>query len=168
VAPAFAIQGTVYDSLRMRLYDATPPRIEYFSGDRERVLRRMESSGRADLVEQAQNIRDRAKELWRTKRDIELAGADELMVRKYATAVAIARRYDVRSQEVEHALRRLAYFTDVLGDATMRAYVTRIKDPTDPAKARALTYRDGMYAQSRSGLLAPPSPNDEVRTLPAP
>ncbi len=169
VPAAIARQGTLYDSLRTGLYNATPPAVVYFSPQQEKILKQMENSGRDALVQQAQDLRDSIKEGWRTKRDKELAAADELMVRRYATAVALARQFNVRNAEVQHAIGRLAYFTDIIGDAKMREYVSKTTDPTDPSKSRTLTYTDGMYLRSRPGLTAtPPSSGEPVSAPVAP
>jgi tetratricopeptide (TPR) repeat protein len=166
VPATIARQGTLYDSLRTGLYNATPPAIKYFTPQQDRLLAQLENSGRDNLIQQAQDLRDSVKEGWRTKKERELAGADELMVRRYATAVALARQYNVRNAEVTHAIGRLAYFTDIIGDAKMREYVTKTKDPTDPSKSRTLPYNDGMYVQSRPGLTATPPSNGEAMPIP--
>ena len=166
VPAAIARQGTLYDSLRTGLYNATPPAVKYFTPQQEKLLKQLEDSGRDNLIAQAQDLRDTVKEQWRAKKERELAGADELMVRRYATAVALARQYNVRNAQVTHAIGRLAYFTDIIGEAKMRDYVTKTKDPNDPMKLRMLSYTDGMYVQSRPGLTATPVSNAEA--LPAP
>jgi tetratricopeptide (TPR) repeat protein len=166
VPAAIARQGSLYDSLRTGLYNAVPPQIKYFTPQQESLLKQLESSGRQDLQDKADDLRTTVKEGWRSKKETELAGADELMVRRYATAVALARRYNVRNDEVTHAIARLAYFTDIIGNDKMRAYVTKTKDPADPSKSRTLPYSDGMYLQSRPGLTATPPPVGEGLPVP--
>jgi tetratricopeptide (TPR) repeat protein/outer membrane protein assembly factor BamD (BamD/ComL family) len=168
VPAAIARQGTLYDSLRTGLYNATPPAVKYFSPKQEKLLAQLENSGRDNLIAQAQDLRDTVKEQWRAKKERELAGADELMVRRYAIAVALARQYNVRNAQVTHAIGRLAYFTDILGEAKMREYVTKTKDPNDTMKIRNLPYSDGTYVQSRPGLTATPVSNAEALPAPAP
>ena len=102
-------------------------------------------------------LRDGARDGWRKKKELELSASDELMVKRYAQAVAIARRYNVRNPQVEKAIRRLAYFTDIIGDAKVRDYVTRAKDPGDPATN--LTYADGQFVQARPGQTVVPPAN---------
>jgi tetratricopeptide (TPR) repeat protein len=110
---------------------------------------------------QADDLRTNVKEGWRKKKEVELAGADQLMVKRYATAVAIARKYNIRNAQVTHAVERLAYFTDIIGDANMRSYVTQTKDLSDPSGMATLPYTDGMYLQARPGMTATPPPAGE-------
>jgi tetratricopeptide (TPR) repeat protein/outer membrane protein assembly factor BamD (BamD/ComL family) len=166
VPAALARQGSIYDTLRSGLYNATTPPLKIFTPQQEKTLKQMEDSGRDDLMDKADEIRNTVKEGWRSKRDKELAAADEVMVRRYATAVALARQYNVRNPAVVHAIDRLAYFTDILGDAKMREYVTKTKDPNDPSKTRNLDYKDGQYVQSRPGLTASPVSSPVARPLP--
>jgi len=168
VAAAIARQGTLYDALRTGLYDATPPAVRYFSASQEHGLAQLESSGRSDLVARAQELRDTVKELWRSKKARELAGADALMVQRYATAVAFARQHDVDDGHVRLAIERLAYFTDVLGEAQMREYVTKTRDPGDAARLRMLPYTEAMYVRARPGLTAIPTPSATQSPAPLP
>jgi hypothetical protein len=165
---AIARQGSIWDGLRTGLYNTTTGGkdacFKLFTVQQENVLKQMENSGRDNLIDQAGEIRDRAKENWRTKKESELAGTDTLMVRKYAQAVYLGRRYNVRNQWVAKAIGKLAYYTDILGDAKMKDYVTVTSDPTDPN--RKLDYKDGQYPQSRPGLTATPSPNGGALPLP--
>ena len=62
------------------------------------------------------------------------------------------------------AVRRLAYFTDIIGDAKLKVYVEGTIDPTDPTKK--LEYRDGLYLQSRPGQSALPANNGNATPLP--
>jgi tetratricopeptide (TPR) repeat protein len=164
VPAAIARQGTLFDSLRTGLYNAVPPQIKYFTAKQEALLKQLEASGRDNLQAQADDLRTTVKEGWRTKKDTELAGADELMVRRYATAVALARKYNVRNDEVTHAIARLAYFTDIIGNDKMRAYVSKAKD----ANGSPLSYTNDMYLQSRPGLTATPTPVGAGLPVPVP
>jgi tetratricopeptide (TPR) repeat protein len=166
VPAAIARQGTVYDALRTGLYNAVPPAVKYFTPTQEALLKRLEGSGIPKLQDQADDLRTTVKEGWRKKKEVELAGADEVMVKRYATAVAYARKYNVRNPAVTKAIERLAYFTDIIGDAKMRDYVTRTKDPTDLSGSSNLTYTDGMYLQSRPGLTATPPPAAQAPPAP--
>jgi hypothetical protein len=166
VPAAIARQGSVYDSLRTGLYNAVPPQIAYFTAKQNALLKQLEASGRPELQDKADELRTNVKELWRTKKETELTAADQLMVQRYAKAVALARKYNVRNDEVTHAIARLAYFTDIIGNDKMRGYVTQTKDPTDPSNSRTLSYSDGMYLQSRPGLTATPAPLGEGLPLP--
>jgi hypothetical protein len=115
----------------------------------------MQRSALGTGVNQAAEIRDLAKERWRSKKAATLESVEKEMVRRYVLAAALGHR---------RASTKLAYYTDVLGDAQMRDYVTRTPDPSDPSKK--LTYTPNMYVNRRDGLhaatpvvlFAPPAP----------
>ena len=164
---AIARQGTIYDGLRTGLYNTTTAKgscFTLFSPQQESVLKQMENSGRDNLIDQAGQIRDAAREGWRTKKESELGGTDAVMVRRYAQAVYLARKYNVRNAFVNKAIAKLAYYTDIIGDAKMKEYVTATSDPTDPSKK--LDYKDGQFVQSRPGLTSTPAANGGAVPLP--
>jgi hypothetical protein len=160
-----ARQGSLFDTLRTGLYNLVPPALKYFTKAQEDNLKKLENSGRPELEEKAGEIRDRVKEEWRSKKEKELTGSDEVMVRRYATAVALARKFNVRNPAIQRAVARLAYFTEVIGEAKMRAYVEGTSDPAD--KSKKLTYTDGQFVQTRSGQTAVPPPSGAPSPLPA-
>lgn len=164
VPTALARRGTVWDALRTGLYNAIPPNIKYFTPQQEKLLKQLEDSGRPELQDKADALRDTAREGWRTKKETELNGADNLMVRNYASSVHLARKYNVRSAYVQKAIGRLAYFTDIIGDAKLRGYVTQTADPSEAGKK--LDYKDGQYLQSRPGLTAVPKASGKATVLP--
>lgn len=165
VPAAYARRGALFDSLRTGLYNTVPPALKYFTAKEDAFLKSLENSGRQELQDKADELRDAKKEFWRKKKDQELSGADQLMVRHYATAVAMARKYSVKNDYVTRAIGRLAYFTDIIGDAKMKGYVEGTADPVNAGSK--LTYRDGQYMQTRPGLSAVPKPNGSAVPLPA-
>lgn len=158
-----ARRGTLFDTLRNGLYFA---KVKTLNTQQQTTLDAMRKSGRPDLEEKADAIEDAIKDAWRKKRDEELAGADELMVRHYATSVAMARKYNVRNALVTKAIGRLAYYTDILGDANMSKYVTNTPDPTNKG-ATKLSYSQNQYVQTRPGLAVLPPPQGNSKPLPA-
>jgi hypothetical protein len=88
------------------------------------------------------------------------------MVRRYATAVAYARKYNVKNPAITKAIGRLAYYTDIIGDAKMQQYVTNAPDPTTKG-ATKLTYSPNMYVQTRPGLTTLPAAQGDAKPLPA-
>ena len=149
VPAALARRGAVFDALRSGLYDTTKVRLFDASGDR--LVATLRSSGQPKLVDQADELEDTAQRVWREKKERELDGADEVIIRRYATAVAYARKYNVKSAQITRALGRLAFYTDIIGDAKMAAYVTSTPDPTTKG-ATKLPYSVGMYVKTRPGL----------------
>lgn len=161
-----ARQGTLSDSIRTGLYEVRPPALKYFTTQQEAFLKQLESSGRPELEEKAGELRDQKKDYWRTKRDKELDALDELVVNRYVRAILLARQFSVRSPAVQRAVARLAYLTDVIGDAKMREQVEKVPDPTDPAGQRKVQYTDGMFIQARAGLTAVPNASGKAAPIP--
>ncbi len=164
VPTAIARQGTIWDTLRSGLYAVV--KVELFTAQEKQLLNSMRNSGRADLEEKADALEDAKKDFWRKKKEQELAGADEIMVRRYATAVALGRKYNVRNTLITRAISRLAYYTDIIGDANMSKYVTNTPDPTNKG-ATKLTYTQNQYVQTRPGLAVLPPPQGNSKPLPA-
>ncbi|MBX3186875.1 MAG: tetratricopeptide repeat protein [Labilithrix sp.] len=166
VPTAIARQGSLYDTLRTGLYNQT--KVELFTPQEKATLNQMRNSGRPDLEEAADKLEDLKTDFWRQKKQQELDGADQVMVKRYATAVTLARKYNVRNGQITRAISRLAYFTDVIsgGDAKMAEYVTSTPDPTNKGQTK-LTYTPGMYVKTRPGLAALPPPEGKASPLPA-
>ncbi len=164
VPAAFARQGAIFDTLRTGLYNTV--KVKLFDANGERLLNTMRNSGRDDLMNKADELEDKAKDFWKGKKQQELDGADEIMVRRYATAVAYARKYNVKNAAITRAIGRLAYYTDIIGDAKMQQYVTNAPDPTTKG-ATKLTYSPNMYVQTRPGLTALPAAQGDAKPLPA-
>lgn len=164
VPAAFARQGSIFDTLRTGLYNTV--RVKLFTRQQERLLDTMRDSGREDLMMKADELEDVARDFWRDKKQQELDGADEVMVRRYATAVAYARRYNVKNPAITKAIGRLAYYTDIVGDAKMRAYVSNTPDPTTRGASK-LPYTPNLYVQTRPGLTVLPQARGDARPLPA-
>jgi tetratricopeptide (TPR) repeat protein len=167
VPATIARQGAVFDTLRTGLYNTTTAKggIKLFTAQQEKLLNTMRNSGRDELMNKADELEDQTKEFWRKKKQQELDGADEAMVRRYGTAVALGRKYNVRNAQVSRAIARLAYYTDIIGDANMAKYVGNAPDPIN--KGGKLSYSPNMYVQTRPGLTALPPPDGESVPLPA-
>jgi hypothetical protein len=161
-SPEYAVvvrsrQGSLFDSLRTALYEVRPPALKYFTPKQENLLKQLENSGRDELMEKADQYRDQKKDFWRNQRDREINAADEVAVDRYVRAVLYARILNVRNPEVTRALARLAYLTDVLGDAKMKEFVSKVQDPADSSGKKTVEYKDGMFMQARPGLTVPPT-----------
>jgi hypothetical protein len=141
--------GSLYDSLRTGLYNTRPPQLKMADAKTEAILKRFEKSPNPDDQDKADQIRQRLTEAWRATRERELNSADEAMIHFYAQSVALAKRYNVRNAAVNRANQRLAFFTDILGEAKMAKYTQGIQD---------LNYREGLFLQTRPGLVASPAP----------
>jgi tetratricopeptide (TPR) repeat protein len=154
---AIARQGSVYDSLRTGLYNTRPPELKMFTDAQERALRAAEESDNLDLQDKADEIRLSVQTAWRDKRDQELDSADQVAVDRYATAVILARRYNLSNAAVTRAIRRLAFLTDVVGEAKMAQFT---------AGKPELEYTPGMFQRMRPGVVTAPEPNGLPEPLP--
>ena len=154
---AIARQGSLYDSLRTGLYNTRPPDLKLFDARTEAMLKRAEASGNLDLQEKADAVRVKVQQAWRDAREKELNAADEIMVTLYSQSVVLARRYNVSDPQVTRAIRRLAFFTDVIGEAKMQAYASKVKD---------LNYTPGMFTKQRPGMTGAPKPQGMAAPLP--
>jgi len=155
---AIARQGSLYDSLRTGLYNTRAPQLKIFDAKTEAVLKKAENSDNPDLQEKADALRVKVQNAWRDRRDQELNSADQIMVDRYGNAVVLAKRYSVSNPEVTRAIRRLAFFTDVIGEAKMQQYTSTIKD---------LNYSAGMFPRMRPGQASAAPPQGLPAPLPA-
>jgi hypothetical protein len=157
VTSALARQGSLYDSLRTGLFNTREPQLKLFTAQEDKLLKQLEESGNEELMDKAAERRDKRVNDWRTKRDQELTSADTIMVQRYTAAVTVARKFNVRSTAVNKALQRLAFFTDVLGDAKMRQFSTGVE---------GFTYTDGMWQKTRPGMVVEPEVGIQPGPLP--
>ncbi len=155
---ALARQGSLYDSLRTGLYNTKPPELRMFDKKTEALIRRAENSDSLELQEKADAIRMSVETAWREARDRELDGADKVMVDRYGNAISLARRYNVSNPAVSRAIQRLAFFTDVIGEAKLGQHTARVKD---------LGYTPGLFLRLRPGLVKAPE-STQVPPAPAP
>lgn len=175
VPAAFARQGQIFDTLRSGLYNTvtyTGPnpvptgKIRLMTLQQEKLLETMRNSGRDDLMTKADELEDATKDFWKQKKQQELDGADEVMIRRYATSVAYSRKFNVKNSHVTRAVGRLAYYTDIIGDAKMAQYVGNTPDPTNKGASK-LTYTPFMYVQTRPGLTVLPAAQGAASPIPA-
>lgn len=146
---ARARQGSLYDSCRTGLYNARPPGLRLYTDKEERLLKLAETSDRDDLIETADALRQKRREQWRAARERLLSDADKAMVRFYAEAVVWARAWKVRNSAVDLAIQRLAFFTDILGDAKIRDWSSAA---VDPETKNAFEYKDSFFLRTRPGM----------------
>lgn len=169
---ARARQGSLYDSCRTGLYNARAPGLKLYTKKEEETLAKADKLCEEEGNEKACNIGDtfRAKRRtdWRNKRDTELAKTDTAMVRGYAEAIEWAKAWKVQVDATDNAIRRLAFFTDIIGDEKLRQYTTGMKVPSaDPGgAARDFAYADKMFLRMRRGVTA--DVKTDVMTSPVP
>ena len=154
-ATALARQGSIYDSLRTGLYNTRAPALVIIPKKVEAILKKFEASDNPDDQDKVDEIKQKYTGAWRDARERELNGADEAMVGLYAQSVVLSKKYNTRSAAINHAIQRLAFFTDILGEAKMKQYAQGVQ---------GLDYREGLFLQTRPGMLAAPQP----QAMPAP
>jgi hypothetical protein len=155
---AKARQGSLYDSCRTGLYNARPPGLKLYSDKEEKLLKLAETSGRDDLQEAADALRQKRREDWRAARERQLDDGDKPMIKFYTEAVVYGRAFKVRNAAVDTAIQRLAFYTNILGDAKLRDLTQGV---TDPEAKAPFQYSDGLFLRTRPGM-APPLKNDEL------
>lgn len=158
---ARARQGSLYDSVRSGLYNARPPGLKLYTDKEEKILKMAETSDREDLQEKADAIRQSRRELWRQVREREIDDADKAMVKFYVEAWVWAKAWKVRNASVDYAIQRLAFYTDIIGDAKLNQFSQGV---VDPISKQPFVYTDGIFLRSRPGQ-TPPLTNDG---MPAP
>jgi len=164
IPAAYERWGSLYDSLRSGLYACGGTAFKLFTPKQEGLLKQLRSSGRDDLVDLADNTEAAVKDGWKKKRDLEIDGADTIMIRYYATSAQLQKAFNVRNVWTARAIQRLDSFTHVIGDAKMATYVNATTNPASPGTK--LTYTNNMYPQMRSGLPLPLATNGTAQPLP--
>ncbi len=138
-------QGSLFDTLRVGFSGLTNVNVLY--PQEAQWLQAMRATGRPDLLALANSIQAAKNDFWRQKRQLELDGCDTVMVKRYATAIALARAHDIRNAQVTRARARLGFYTDVLGDERMAELVEATPDPATNG-ATKLTYKARQYVQA--------------------
>ncbi|WP_437293852.1 tetratricopeptide repeat protein [Sorangium sp. So ce426] len=160
---ARARQGSLYDSCRTGLYNARPPGLKLYTDKEEKLLKLAETSDREDLQETADALRQNRREQWRAARERLLNDADKAMVKFYVESVVWAKAWKVRNPAVDLAIQRLAFFTDILGDAKLREWSQGV---IDPETKRPFEYKDGLFLRTRPGMTPPLAPDGLPLPLP--
>lgn len=135
-------QATLYDHCRSRLYYAN---VDVGSPLDEWVY----TGGDADPDPTPADLR---REVWRTRRAALIDRVDRPMVKFYAEAYVWGRAFRAAPAASALAVRRLAFFTDVVGELKIAEYV---KDVSDPVTRSPFVYRDGMFTLARPSPLPP-------------
>jgi hypothetical protein len=161
---AKARQGSLYDSCRMGLYSAREPGIKLYSDKEEKLIKLAESSGRDDLVEAADALKAKRRLDWRAAREKQLDDADKPMVKFYTEAVVYGRAFKVRNSAVDTAIQRLAFYTNILGDAKIRDLTQGV---LDPETKQPFQYTDSYFLRTRPGMAQQLKSDELPSPLPA-
>ncbi len=119
----------------------------------------MRNSGHGPTLKyKADQLEDAAKDFWKQE---EAAGARRRR-RDHGPSLRdvawrYARKYNVKNPAITKAIGRLAYYTDIIGDAKMQQYVTELARSDDEGRSQACRTRRNQYVQTRPGLTALPA-----------
>jgi hypothetical protein len=102
-------------------------------------------------------MRTSIQQAWRDARDKEIDSADDNLIDRYARSIVFAKRFNISNPAITRAIRRLAYVTDVIGEAKMQGHASKVPD---------LNYQPGMFQRMRPGLVTTPKPVGLPRPLP--
>jgi len=164
---ARARQGSLYDSCRTGLYNARAPGLKLYTKKEEKLLKTLDdlcvNQGSDDACEKYDVFTANRRTQWRKTRDQDLAQADKVMVKQYAESIVWAKAWKVRVDAVDHAISRLAFFTEIIGDPKLRDYSSGVQDP---ASKSAFVYQDGMFMRMRRGQATEVKPNILPSPLP--
>ena len=87
------------------------------------------------------------------------------MVKFYTEAVVWAKASEgPQPDAVDHAIQRLAFFTDILGNAKLREFSQGVLDPETNT---AFAYTDDIFLRTRPGMTVDPAVNGMPSPLPA-
>jgi outer membrane protein assembly factor BamD (BamD/ComL family) len=162
---ARARQGSLYDSTRTGLYNAREPALKLYTKKEDKLLKQLDdlcvNQGNDNACDKYDTFTANRRTQWRKSRDQYLADADKAMVRGYVESILWAEAWKVRVDSVDKAIARLAFFTDIIGDAKLRDYSNGLKDPV---KQQPFVYTDGTFLRMRRGMTTQAKP----KLLPAP
>jgi hypothetical protein len=165
---ARARQGSLYDSCRTGLYNAREPGLKLYNDKEEKLLKQLDdlcvNQGSEDACIKHDEFQAKRRADWTKQRDEDLASADKAMVAGYAEAILWAKSWKVRVDAVDNAIARLAFFTEIIGDAKLREYTSPLQDP---ATKSPFKYQDGMFVRMRRGMVTKVEPQVVPSPLPA-
>jgi hypothetical protein len=171
---AMARTGTLYESLRSGLDASTPIMVSPETQAKLAKLQKFAAllqSGKlssadcmaqlhvscddgGDKIKDAINdVQDAMKSAWRSTKDQYLHEITQAMVDRYAFVAVMARSMPAPPEGADFSVRRLEYFTSVLGQDAMKAFVENAPDPLHTGQK--LTYRNSEF-QPAGALPEPP------------
>ena len=163
---ARARQGSLYDSCRTGLYNTREPGLKMYTPKEDKLLKQLDdlcvNQGSDDACDKYDTFSANRRTQWRQARDQDLEQADKVMVKQYTEAIVWAKSWKVRVDAVDHAIARLAFFTEIIGDAKLRQYSAPVQEP----KGGAFAYQDGMFMRMRRGQTTAVKPQVMVSPLP--
>ncbi|HVK69383.1 MAG TPA: hypothetical protein VM694_33230 [Polyangium sp.] len=135
-------QAALHDVLRQRLAGAEPPRVKLYSDKEEDLLTKAAASGNPNLLSMSEELRRRREEMFQSARETWLQAAEGPLVRHYADALLRARAWSLETPEIGRARARFRHWSELLGDAKIKAYTEGL---VDPANGKPFTYTPGAF-----------------------
>ncbi|MDC3961688.1 hypothetical protein [Polyangium jinanense] len=133
-------QAALYDVLRQRLAGAEPPRVKLYTDKEEELLDKAATSGDPNLASMSQELRRRREEMFQSARENWLQATEAALVRHYADALLRARAWSIQTPEIDRARARIRHWSELLGDAKIKAYTEGL---VDPANGKPFVYTPG-------------------------
>lgn len=157
-------QGSLYDSLRTGLYNTRAPALKLYTPKEELVIETGRMMDPESIwAERASDILLRRREEWRAAQHKKLDWADKEMIKRYVEAFLRAKEWQIRSPEAHGAIRRLAFYTAILGNSRLREL---LPDIVDASGKKRFEYQDGMFERGWPGLSMAPRPSGVALSLP--
>jgi len=151
---ARARQGSLYDTCRSWLTNAREPELKLLSAADEKALARQGPHCKKTVIGKPCKLRQelvaKRRQTWQLTRKKLLPLAERPMVPGYTDAILWSRAWKVRPQAVVRAIKRLAFYTPILGNGKLRSYTAGI---IDPATGDPLPYQNGMFLTMRPGMV---------------
>ncbi|MDI1483235.1 hypothetical protein [Polyangium sp. y55x31] len=135
-------QAALHDVLRQRLAGAEPPRVILYTDKEAALLEKAATSGNPNLVATSEEIRRRREEMYQSARETWLQAAESALVRHYADALLRARAWGLETAELVRARARFRHWSELLGDAKMKAFTEGL---VDPANGKPFVYSPGVF-----------------------
>jgi hypothetical protein len=149
------------------LFNAREPGLKLYTAKEDALLKQLDglctNDGNEQACEKFDTFTANRRTTWRDTRDRSLADADKAMVAGYVESILWAKAWKVRVDAVDRAIGRLAFYTDIIGDAKLRDFSSTLKEP---ATQQPFVYQDKMFLRMRRGMTTDAPP--EVMASPLP
>jgi hypothetical protein len=143
--------GSIYDCVWNHLRQVQPV---YFTAQQLALLSKIQGLAQqspqgAAVQVQIDDTRDQLRNKWHEQNEKYLGLIAKELLRCYATAALLARRYGLEGFDLTRAHQRLPTIASILGDEAMSRLLADVPDPSDPepdpAKRRRVVYVAGAF-----------------------
>lgn len=132
-------RGLLYEGMNTALRACTIGKgFDLFTRPQQALLKKLEESGRQDLVDKSYEIQDQVRDMFVKKRDAEAAGTQTIAFRQLARGILLANAYGASHAEIDAGRTRFGALHKLAGDDKMKEALARQVDWTDPDRKRAI------------------------------